>query len=103
VLVPPLPQACECDVELAAFVGHPVLVALGPLAVADALQDPLLDEAVQPVGEDVAGDPEALLELLEAAQAKEAVADDQERPGLADDLERARWSSSGLRSRVSAS
>src|SRR5207247_3955754 len=73
----------------AALVGEPVLEALGPLAVADPLQDSFLDEPVEPIGEDVAGDAEALLELLEAAQAQEAVADDQERPALADDLERA--------------
>ena len=67
-----------------------VLVSLGPLAVADALEDALVDEPAEAVGEDVARDAEALLELVEAAAAEEGVADDQERPALADDLERPR-------------
>ena len=57
--VAPLPQTLERDLEVAALAGEPVLVALGPLAVADAFEDPFLDESVEPVGEDVAGDPEA--------------------------------------------
>jgi squalene cyclase len=59
------------------------------LAVADAFEDSLFDKPVEPVGEDVAGNPKALLELVEAAQAQEGVTNDQERPALADDLERA--------------
>src|SRR5206468_9365665 len=88
--VAPLPQAGQREVEVAALLGQPVLVALGPLAVADPLEDACVDQPIEPVGEDVAGDPEALLELLEPAQAEEGVADDQERPALADDLERPR-------------
>src|ERR687892_2000077 len=65
--VAPLPERGEGDAQVAAFVGEPVLVALGPLAVADTLEDSLLDEPVQPVGEDVAGDAKALLQLVEAA------------------------------------
>jgi hypothetical protein len=68
VLVAPLPQAGERDREVAAFGGEPVLVALGPLAVGDAVEDSLFDEPVQPVGEDVSRDCEALLELVEATQ-----------------------------------
>ena len=62
-------------------------MALGPLAVADALEDALLDEPVEPVSEDVAGDAEAFLEFVEAAQSEEVVADDLERPALTHDLE----------------
>jgi hypothetical protein len=57
-----LPQAGERDREVAPLGCEPVLVALGPLAVTDAVEDPFLDEPAA-VGEDVAGDSEALLEL----------------------------------------
>src|SRR5215211_910073 len=90
VLVPPLPQTAEGDVEVAALGGESVLVAGRSLAVGDALEHALADEPVQPVGEDVAGDPQALLELVEAANPEEHVADDQQRPALADDLQRPR-------------
>ena len=66
-----------------------VLVGLGPLAVSDPLENALLDEPVETVGKHVAGDAETLLELVEAAKAEESVADDQQRPALADDLESA--------------
>jgi hypothetical protein len=89
ILVAPLHQTRECDLEVAALLGEPVLEALGPLAVADPLEDPFLDQPVEPLGEDVAGDPKALLELFEAAQSKEGIAHDQQRPALADDLKRA--------------
>ena len=52
-------SAGEGDVEVAALPGEPVLVPLGPLAVADALEDAFVDEAVEAVGEHVAGDREA--------------------------------------------
>jgi hypothetical protein len=58
VFVALLPKAGERDREVAALGGEPVLVALGPLAVADAIEDGLLDEPVAPVGRDVAGDPQ---------------------------------------------
>src|SRR5262249_50869249 len=89
VLVAPLPQSGEGDVELSAFGLEPVLVAFGALAVADALEDPLVDQQVEAVGENVPGDTEAGLELVEAAESEEGVANDQERPALTDDLERA--------------
>jgi hypothetical protein len=56
---------------------------------------------LEPVGEDVPAIPR-LSELVEAAQAEEGVADDQQRPALADDPSARAISSSALRSRVSA-
>ena len=70
VPVAPLSQASERHGEVSALGGEPVLVALGALAGADAREDALLDQPVEPVGEDVAGDSEALLELIEATQPK---------------------------------
>src|SRR5262249_798225 len=50
----------------------------------------LVDEPVQPVGQDVAGDTQALLEFVEAVKTEQDVANDQQRPTLADNLERSR-------------
>src|SRR5207244_1117386 len=75
--------------QVAALAGELIFVALGALGVANSLEDALLDQPVQAVGQDVAGDAQALLEVIEAAQAEKRVADDQQRPALADDLERA--------------
>jgi hypothetical protein len=88
VLVAPLSETGEGDVEVTPLSREPVLEPLRALAVAHLLQDALLHQAVQAVGENVTGDAEALLELVEAAEPEERVADNQQRPALADDLER---------------
>ena len=59
-----------------------------PSAGSGALEDPAGDQLRQPVREDVAGDPKARLELLEMLEAVEGAAKDQERPFLADQLDR---------------
>ena len=46
------------------------------------------NQLAEPVGQDVAGNPEARLELLEMLEAVERAAKDEERPFLADQLDR---------------
>ena len=58
--------------------------------VGGARQDSALDHPRQPVGQDVARDPESGLELFEMAKAVECAAEDQERPFFADQLDRGR-------------
>ena len=89
VHVAPGPQRVDRGPEIPALLRQDVLVAVGPLLVALAGEDPLLDEALEPAGEHGAGDIEPLLEVVEAANAEEDVAEDQQRPALSDDLERA--------------
>src|SRR5436190_468985 len=89
VAVAPLHQREEGEAKLAALVGEAILEALGPLAVADALEDADVDEPVEAVGEDVARDAEAREQLVEPAAPERDVADDQQRPPVAHDLERA--------------
>src|ERR1700730_6193855 len=89
VAVAPLPQPDQGDVEVQALLGQLVVVAIGPAAVWHSLEDPLVDELVEPGRQDVAGDPKALLELIETAKAQERISDDQQGPAFADDLERA--------------
>ena len=55
-----------------------------------ARHDAMIDQLRQPVREDVAGDPELLLELLEMMDPVERGAKDHERPPLAHRLQRER-------------
>src|SRR6266511_6105492 len=89
VAVTPLHQRKQDEAEFAALLGEPVLESLGSLVVGDALEHALGDEAVQAVGEHVARDAEAVEELVEATMAENDVADDQQRPAVADHFERA--------------
>ncbi len=64
-----------------------------------ALEDPVLHEAGQPFGEHRLGYVEVGMEVAEAADAVERVTDDQQRPALADHLQRTSdRSSPGVRS-----
>ena len=87
-LVAPLPQRREHGPQLAAHVGEHVVAAPARLLVRAALHHAGVDERVESRGEDVAGDAEPVVELLEAGDAEERVAEDQRGPPLADDLER---------------
>src|SRR6266542_1960046 len=64
-----------------------VFVAVWMLLVAVALDHALIDEGVQPCLEDVAGDADVVVDLVEAIPAEADVPQDQQRPPLADDLE----------------
>ena len=51
----------------------------------------MLDEVLEPRGKDVAGDPQAALEVREAGDApEERMPDDHQAPALADDFKRTR-------------
>jgi hypothetical protein len=85
--IAPAHQGGEHRIEVDAHLGEPVLVAIRRLLVAVLLEHAPLDQRREPVGEDVACDAEVALDLLEAAQAHEDVAQDQGGPPLADDVE----------------
>src|SRR3546814_656861 len=89
-VVAPLHERHDHGEEANPLLGEAVLVAHGPLLVLHLLHDPLVHQAVQALGEDVAGDAEALGELLEAAGADEGRADDHRRPPVAEDVDGAR-------------
>ena len=56
VLVAPVHQGHQHRPEVEPLLGEEVLVAAGALAVGPALEDALVDEALEAGGEDVAGD-----------------------------------------------
>jgi hypothetical protein len=91
VFVPPLPETYQGDVEVKPHARELVVVAILPRAVRDGLEDPLFDQSVEAIGEDVAGDAEALLELVEPSETQEGVPKDQEGPPLAYELEGTRY------------
>ena len=98
VAVAPLQQGHHDRPQIEALLGQPVLEARGALLVGHALEDALVDEAAEAVGEHVARDAEVALEVVEAAHAHERLAHDEDRPAVAEHLERrGRSSSSGLR------
>ena len=89
VLVAPGEQRDQHRAEIAAARGQHIFVARRMLAVAPALQQPGLDQRIEPPRQHVGGDAEALLELIEARQAVQGVAQDEDAPPLAHPLEAA--------------
>jgi hypothetical protein len=89
VPIAPLKQPHQGRPKVEALLRKPVLEALGTFLIAVALEHALVHESSEPVGQDVAGDAEALLELLEASHSEEGVADHEHRPAVAHQLERA--------------
>ena len=71
--------------EAPSSIGQEVFVAAGPVLA--SFEDPFGDEAVESVGQHGAGDVEVDQKIAEAAYAEKAVADDEDRPALADELE----------------
>ena len=67
VAVAPLHQHDQGGGELASLVGEHVLGPAGTLRVRNALENLLVAQQLEAVGEHVGGDPELLLEVLEAS------------------------------------
>ena len=65
VAVAPFHEHDQGGPELASLVGEHVLRPAGPLGVRNAFEQLLVAQPLEPVGEDVGGNPEFRLELLE--------------------------------------
>ena len=77
VLRAPVHDREEHGVEVETLLREAVLVALRPLLIELALQDLVRDERVQAVAEDVPRHAGVPLQLLEAADAEERLAEDE--------------------------
>ena len=55
--------------------------------VGDAFEDSVVDQVVQALGENVAGDTQAGLEVIEAPYAEESIPDDEQAPPLPNDIQ----------------
>jgi hypothetical protein len=76
--VTPLSHGGDDWPQVTPLVSEAVLVAGRMLLVGDPGEDALVDESGEPLVEDAAGDPEAGLEVVEAANAEEGVAQDEQ-------------------------
>ena len=85
--VAPLAHGVDDGPQIAALFGEMIGGAGWIILVRHPGQDAVLDQAVQTLGEDIARDAEACLELIEAADSQERVAHDQQTPPLTDHLE----------------
>ncbi len=86
--VAPLAEGSQDRDEVLPFEGELVLVAAPVHAGGDAGQDPVLDEVIEALRQDVLGDVQVRLEVGEAPRAGEGLAHHQEGPPVAHDLER---------------
>ena len=73
--------------QVAALLREDVVVARGALLIRHPRQHARVDKTLETLGEHVSRDSESRLELVEAGVAEEHIAEDEERPPLADDLE----------------
>ena len=76
-------------VDASAFVGEAVLTSGRSLLVFDPAEQLFVNETVQSMGEDVASDPERGLEVVEAAGPETRLANDQQVPVVAEDVDAA--------------
>jgi hypothetical protein len=90
VFVAPRVQRDDDRAEFTAALGGDVLESRWPITVPTTLEQPGFDERFQPAGQHVRCDAEVVLELVEPGEAVEGVAQNQERPPLADLFERGR-------------
>src|SRR5205823_3939399 len=87
---PPVAPVLEGDQDgqgAAADRGQDVLVAGRVAGVRAAFQDAVVDELVEPFGEDLAGDPEAGAQLVEPVPAAGHVPQQEQAPPVADHVE----------------
>ena len=71
--IAPMDDRHHDRIEREPFLRQAILITPRPLLVRHFDEHKLVDELFQPIGEDRAGDAEALLEIFEAAHAQKAV------------------------------
>jgi hypothetical protein len=73
--------------QVAALDGEPVIRARRVIGVGNPLEDLVVDEVVQALREDVAGNAQAGLEVIEARHAEEGIPDDEQAPPFPHELQ----------------
>ncbi len=89
MLVAPGLHGDDDRLEIAAALGQYVFIARRAFAVAALLQDARLDQRSKAPRQHIGRDTQAFLELVEARQPVQGIADDQHAPPFADPLEAA--------------
>ena len=85
--VTPAPESEHHVHQILPLVGEPVLVTRRVFLVLDGFEDPGGDEALESVGEDIAGNPEVFGKVIEPADAHERIPDDHHIPPVTDDID----------------
>ena len=89
-LVSPGEHGREDREEVAPHVGEQVLIPRRVVLVEPLGHDPRVDQLAEPVGQRVPGDIQGSLELVEAGESMQSVADDEQRPGVTEHSDGAR-------------
>jgi hypothetical protein len=92
--IAPVHDAHHHRVQIAPLLGQPVFVPDRPVTIRHFLQHPGLNQLAQPIRQDVAGDTKPRLEIIEPANAQEAIPQDQQGPPIADDRNGSRYGAS---------
>jgi hypothetical protein len=85
--ITPSPQGEQNIEQILALGGQQVLIPGRVVLIAMSLEDSGLDEAIEPLGQDVPGDPEIFLPVVKPPHAQERIPKDQQAPPVADDVE----------------
>lgn len=89
--VSPLLQSDQYREEFLAFGSETIAFPSAPLLKGDLFDNPDFDEPLEPRVQDIPGNPQPFLELIETRRSEEAFADDEQAPPLADFIERPRY------------
>ena len=81
--VSPAQEAHDHRIEISPAGGQAVLAARRALAVDLALEDLVIDELLEPCGEQMRRETQGTLELVEAPSPQKAIAQDQQGPAIA--------------------
>src|SRR6516164_1161375 len=81
--------------QIPALAREPVFGARRMILVRDAPEYAAVNQVVQPPGQDVAGDAEPSLKVIEASHAEEGIPDDEQAPPFAHDLQALRDRTAG--------
>ena len=85
VLITPVGHRQQHWLQIEAFAGQHVLIAT--TFEGAFLEDTFVNEFAEARGEDIAGNTQAVLKLIEPPGAEERVPEDQQRPAITDDFE----------------
>ena len=89
VRIAPMHQRYQCRIEPAPFLRQAILVTRRPRLIGDLLKDALFDQKFEPRRQHAPRNTQALLKVVEAAHAQESLAQNQHRPAIANDRQRA--------------
>ena len=86
--LPVCPQRYQDVEQVFALLGKPVLISHRVVLVGLGADHPCIDQPLKSIGQCVTSDPQTFHELLEAPHSEECVPEDQNSPGIPDDIDR---------------